>query len=265
MSDEQVRNLVEFGLTALQARVYLVLLQLGACRASKVSSTVGIARPEAYRILRELSLKAIVQQNATSPTTYTATAPDRALPLLHDRFAQRVVELDKKKSTIIRSIASYAPTTGITPPERFSVITGGANLIQRMKQMILEAEREYVGIMSRFGLKDSKQTGLASALFAAKRRGVNVRLIADVDDSNVKRADDVCRRLELRTSKGILFYMGIIDKSQMFIGPAFTNAEISDINVREVDLWTNSARFINGMHALFESLWVASSKYVTQR
>lgn len=51
---EPVGDLIDFGLTPLQSRVYISLLRLGQSRAGRLSSAAGVVRPEVYRILRTL-------------------------------------------------------------------------------------------------------------------------------------------------------------------------------------------------------------------
>ena len=75
MSDQDVALLAEFGLSSLQARVYVALLKLGTVRASQISANVGVVRPEVYRVLHELFVKGLVQKNLGPPATYSAIAP----------------------------------------------------------------------------------------------------------------------------------------------------------------------------------------------
>ena len=256
MSDDVIRSLVDFGLTAMQSRVYAALLQLGTCRASQVGLAVRIVRPEAYRILRELSVKALVERNATTPSTYTATSPALALRALVERFDQHVSALETRKSALLQSLEDLRKNSPVEneSSDRFSII-GGSSLVLRQREMITKAEHDYAGIFSKYGLTTSFQSGFVSELLAAKRRGIKVRLIVEVDDSNVKQARYLTNHFEIRQNQNILFYMAIIDGRQMVLGPAITNHKLSNFNIREANLWTNSTRFVNGMYAIFENLW----------
>ena len=79
MSENEFGNLVEFGLSVLQARAYVALLRLGSSRASQISSMLGIVRPEAYRILQELCIKGLVERSLGTPLKFAAVPPDRAV------------------------------------------------------------------------------------------------------------------------------------------------------------------------------------------
>jgi len=256
-----VASLIDFGLTTLQSRVYLALLQLGTSRASRISSTIGIVRPEVYRILRELLSHGLVQRNPCSPSTFTATAPDRALSLLLNKSASRLSALEQKKADVIRSLSSYTENLGDDSEERFSLMTGGGNLIVKARQMIADAKHDYVSVMTKYGLKRIRETGIANAIVAAKRRKVRFKVISEIDSSNFKSADFLRRHVEIRHNSNLLFYLGIADKKELVLGPAVTDEEASERNSRELDLWTNNGRFIQGMYALFEKIWDASPKY----
>jgi sugar-specific transcriptional regulator TrmB len=263
VSEQTVSALLDFGFTFLQARVYLALLSLGAGRASHVASTAGIVRPEAYRILRELATKGLVQTNLGSPATYTATAPNEALSILLEQAKNKVTILDKKKVPLIKSLSSIHAGTNDTNDQRLSVITGGGNLVVKLNQMMTDAKEECVGIVSRYGLRRFAEDKTAGAMISSKKRGVRVRLITEIDQSNVKLARRLARHFEVRKSHDILFYMVVVDGSEMVFGPAFpvSDREAKNLDERKLDLWTNNPRFVRGMYTMFERLWEVSPTY----
>jgi sugar-specific transcriptional regulator TrmB len=257
----EVAGLVDLGLTSLQASVYLALLRLGTSKASRIAAVTGIVRPEVYRVIRELSAKALVERNPSSPSTYSAATPSQALSVLFDRFSMRLETLERKRTALLKSLMAYVPPSESTLEERFSMITGGGNLIIKSRQLLTDAKQDYVGIISKWGLRRSKDTGYAKALVRAKKRKVRVRLISETDENNAHIADFISRRVELRRSREISFYIEIADRKQMILGPAVVDEEATERNEREVDLWTNNPRFIHGMYAFFERLWRMSPRY----
>lgn len=248
---------MEFGLTALQSKTYLALLRLGTAGASQVSSTTGIVRPEAYRVLRELSLKGLVERNPGLPSTYTARPPKQGVSFLLHSFAQKVSLLEQKKKDLIQCLSSYTSHVEAEPRQRFSMVIGGANVISKVEEMICVAKEDSVGIMSKHGLRRLNREWTSAA-----RRKVRVRLIAEIDASNISNADSLSRHVELRRSRDVLICFKIVDKKEMVLGPPVTDEEASKRTWREDDLWTNNLRFIGGMYALFERLWKTSPRYV---
>jgi sugar-specific transcriptional regulator TrmB len=257
MSEDDISKLMDFGLTSLQSRAYLALLRLGTARASQVSSTIGIVRPEAYRVLRELSLKGLVERNPGLPSTYTARPPKEGVSSLLHAYTQKVSHLEQKKLNLIHCLSSYTSRVEAEPRQRFSVVIGGANVISKMEEMIATAKSDCVGIMSRHGLRRLNREWASAA-----KRDVRVRLIAEIDASNIANADLLSRHIELRRSRDVLICFKIVDKKEMVLGPPVTDEEASRRDWREDDLWTNNLKFIGGMHALFERLWKTSPRYV---
>jgi sugar-specific transcriptional regulator TrmB len=169
--------------------------------------------------------------------------------------------LEQKRTDLIKSLSSYSYNIGDEAEQRFSLMTGGGNLIVKARQMIADTKTDYVSIMSKYGLKRIKETGIANAIISAKRRKVNFRVISEVDDSNFRAADFLRGRVDVRYNSNMLFYLGIADRKELVLGPAVTDEEASEHNSRELDLWTNNARFIEGIYALFERIWEASPRY----
>jgi sugar-specific transcriptional regulator TrmB len=263
MSEQDIASLAEFGLTALQARVYVALLKLGTIRASRISTNVGVVRPEVYRVLRELSVKGLVQRNLGPPATYSPIAPARALSTLTKRLRDRLVSLSHKRGTLAKALSSVTTETK-SPVELFGVISGGENAVAKNIQMVREAKQDYSAVLTRYGLSRALDNGLAREMLSAKRRNVTVRIVSEIDSTNAKTADYLARHVDLRVSRGLLLYMDIVDCNQMIFGPAFP-ARDEELGTRESDLWTNSEKFVRGMYALFERVWAESRRYSPSR
>ena len=152
---EAEADLVEFGLTALQSRIYLTLWKLGSARAGQLSSAAGVVRPEVYRVLRELSFQGLVQRTPGTPSIYGAIAPQEGLSLLIDRQQRRLAELRRKKTSLVKILRLH-PHDGSIVEGRLSVITGADNVLAKAKQMIADSKYEYAAIMSKYALKRAK-------------------------------------------------------------------------------------------------------------
>lgn len=257
----QTAALERFGLTAAQTKVYLAMLRLGPCRPSNLSDSITIARPEAYRVLRELASKGLVTQNLGKPLTFAAVPPATALPMLLRQMKEKLSELDEEKSALIESLSASQSSPNETPDQQLSVIVGGYNVNVKLKQMLADAEEEYLTVVSRFALRRYAIEGMESAVIAARRRGIRIRVITEIDPTNIERARSLSRQLPIHRSQGILFYMGIVDGKEIVLGPAFGIEEIDSWNARRLDICTRNATFVQGMRALFDRFWEASLPY----
>jgi sugar-specific transcriptional regulator TrmB len=262
MSNEVLSNLEDSGLTLLQAKVYVALLSLGTSKAVQLCSASKVARPEVYRILRELGDKGLVNRNLTSPTTYTAVPPERALSLLVEEVKGSLAELELRKGSLVRALSSIARQPIESPDHRLSLVDGSENVDRLESQFLKEAKEEFVAIISRHGLAALDQP-TTRAIISAKKRKLRIRILAEIGPSNLKKANHLSRFVEMRQNQGLLFYLNIYDRRRVLFGPAFLPTDYQPhSDRRELDVWTSNPRFVAGMYAMFEKLWQISRRFV---
>lgn len=245
--------------------MYLTLLSQGTRRVGQIASATGIVRPEVYRILRELASKGLVQRILGPPSTYRAVPVSQGLSLVLDRYRRRLTTLEQKKISLVKSIESYSSNIQERSDGEFRIIPGARTVLSKIRQIISGTRIDYVSIMSKYGLGMIKKDGIMPALVSAAGRNVRVRVISEIDESNIPIADQLSQYVELRQGSQILFYIDIFDKKEMFLGPAISDKELDNPSERSLDLWTNSLAFINGMYAFFDYLWRKSQGYTHEK
>ncbi len=67
---EDVQTLTGFGLTFLQAKVYLTLVRSGSGTVKKIAERTNIARQEAQRVVGELQIIGLVEKLLVNPTEF---------------------------------------------------------------------------------------------------------------------------------------------------------------------------------------------------
>jgi sugar-specific transcriptional regulator TrmB len=264
MSEKDIVALTEFGLTVMQAKAYIAMLGAKEAAPSQLCKTIGVVRPEAYRVLHELSAKGLVNRKLGVPATYSPVDPERALSILTRRYEDTLVSLKKKRKTLLASLSSVN-LSNQAPEERFVLIGGGKNVQFKVNQMIRNAKDDYVAVASKNAFRRMNDDWVR-AVTSARNRKCNVRIITEADDLSTESANylySLSRRVRLRTTQPVLFYMDIVDQDEVVFGPAFPAGE-EELEHREQDIWTNNLNFVEGMYAMFESLWKISSKYVRE-
>jgi sugar-specific transcriptional regulator TrmB len=267
MSEEDLKILTEFGLSAIQAKTYVAVLRLGRSKASHICSVVGLTRSETYRILGELSVRGLVQRCAGSPSTFAASPPCEAVSLLIDRVAKRLALMEEKRPRLIECLESWMPERSFeASTQRFDLIMGGGAVLRRALQLITKVEHDYAKVSSRFGIRRLAGEGawgkdFSRAIIAAKNRGVRIRIISEADP-NFKPTRVLSRCAEIRELKDVSFYFDIVDLREMVIGPFLADEDATERSSRQADLWTNNSNFILGMHNLFERLWESAMEDV---
>ena len=82
VSDRQFETLRKLGLSAVQAKVYLVTLKLGVATASIIAKNADVGREEVYRIFPALQEMGLVKKHITVPAKYEATPPSETMKIL---------------------------------------------------------------------------------------------------------------------------------------------------------------------------------------
>ncbi len=82
VSDRQFETLRKLGLSAVEAKVYLVTLKLGVATASIIAKNADVGREEVYRIFPALQEMGLVKKHITVPAKYEATPPSEAMKIL---------------------------------------------------------------------------------------------------------------------------------------------------------------------------------------
>jgi len=260
LSERILSELKDWGLTALQAKVYLALLQLGTSQVGQLCAASEVARPEVYRILHELIEKGLVDQNLASPAIYTPVEPERAASLLIGRVRQTLNVLEAKRQNLVKDLIAltHQPDQSF---HQFSLVRGGENVARLEAHFLNEANEEFVAIMSRHGLTFLNQQ-ITRAIISAKKRKLRIRILTEIIPSNVKKANYFAKLVDVRQRPRLLLYMKIYDKRRVLFGPASLPSDYqAHTDRKELGIWTFNPRFVEGMYAIFESLWQASKKF----
>ena len=77
LQGEDVQTLRGFGLTFLQAKVYLTLVRTGNSTVKKIAEKTNIARQEAQRVAAELQSLGLVEKLLVNPTEFDASSHKR--------------------------------------------------------------------------------------------------------------------------------------------------------------------------------------------
>ncbi len=110
MRAEAYDTLVELGLTDLEAKVYLALIQLGESKAAEICKLSKVTRTDIYRVLSELAERGLVEKTITKPLIFIATPLRAGIRLLLERRDKKTTDLKIKVEKII-NLAEKQRTT----------------------------------------------------------------------------------------------------------------------------------------------------------
>jgi len=254
--ERKIRQLCQFGLTPLQARVYVALLRLGHGGASEIAREARANRAEAYRLLKKLQRLGLVEVYLARPKQFNPVDPVKALSNLLAHTKERITKLTSMKEEMGNWLISIMGKTSIVPEvgeARFQVIDDRNQVYDKVREMFKRAEDEIRVVLSKVELPRIIHRGLDDNLRTCARKGVKIKIITEIDEHNLQEIKTLLNFCEIRHYDGISFHTVIVDNKEIILGAA--NMGYPSGNMKETDLWTNSLSLINALQDSLDRLW----------
>ena len=148
MSLERIENeLLKYGLTHNQAKVFIYLGKYGSKTAPEVCNALNIHRTETYNILHTLQNKGIVTAEMVHPARFSAISMDKAILTMVNAEKERVKTLEKNEKEFVDvwdKIPSFMVETQETKFEKLQMLQGTNSIDTKIKEMISDAKEEFL-------------------------------------------------------------------------------------------------------------------------
>jgi len=254
-SERKIHQLCHFGLTPLQAKVYVALLRLKYGGAGEIAREARANRAETYRVLKKLQRLGLVEVYLARPKQFNPVHPVKALSNLLAHMKKRIIKLMSMKEEMGHWLISTMGKTSIVPEVgevRFQVIDRN-QVYDKVREMFRRAEDKISVVLGKVELSRIIRRGLDDTLRTCARKGVKIRIITEVDEHNLQGVKTLLNFCEIRHYDGISFHTVIVDNKEIMLGAA--NTGYPSGNMKEADLWTNSPSLINALQGFFDRLW----------
>ncbi|WP_246271186.1 TrmB family transcriptional regulator [Nitrosopumilus cobalaminigenes] len=137
---EKIRNeLINFGLTKSQAKVFIYLGKYGAKTASEISKALQLPRTETYHLVNSLQNLGLVTAELTHPTKYTAMEMKEAVTTLVKQEQDRIDTLAVKEESLSEmwdAIPYFAVETDESKSEKMQLLHGSGPISNKIKDMV---------------------------------------------------------------------------------------------------------------------------------
>ncbi len=98
---ERIKNeLINFGLTSNQSKVFIYLGKYGSKTASEISKALQLPRTETYHLVNSLQNLGLVTAELAHPTKYSAMEMKQAIETLVKQEQQRINNLADKEASL---------------------------------------------------------------------------------------------------------------------------------------------------------------------
>ena len=262
ISDKLLNELTSFGLTGNEAKVYLSLLQLSKASAAEIAKLANIPRQEVYRVLPRLEKICLVEVIIDKPTKYLAISPQDVLNQLvglqEETLERHLLELRRKKTKLedeLKKVEGRSAGTIRPEPIRFMLISGQNLINERIREMLQKATNEVLWIAPKAEIKRGVEVDRDKLLYNCTKRNVKVRIVTEIDETNVDEVEKLSKFCEIKHSLGVTSVATIVDHKELIIGSAIYPGENSVGSVLMHELWTNDSSQINLMRDFFEKVW----------
>jgi sugar-specific transcriptional regulator TrmB len=264
LSQETVLNtLVSFGLTQIEAQIYIFLAKRGAQKGRDILKALKITKQQLYPSLRKLQNKGIVSSTIEHPARFSALPFEKVLDLFIKAKVEETQRLQQSKDEILSKWQTFDIAEADTP--RFMVIEGRKYIFSKIQQMIQETKKQIAAITTVPSLVQADQYDLFYAGFSHPLKSkIKFRFLTELSSQNIKAMKNLLK--ETASAKlnfegrnpdlGLRLFPRMVlrdeDEAIFFIRPR-TGESI--IERDDVCLWTNCKTLVKAFTAIFEELW----------
>ncbi|MCW4028440.1 MAG: PAS domain S-box protein [Candidatus Bathyarchaeota archaeon] len=141
VTEDGIKALVSLGLSGTQAKICLILAQLGSCTISEIAQVSGIARPDTYRVVLELEAKGIVEKILSTPTKYELLPLPKVVSLLMEHREAENREIKEATQHLIREYDKYLTDKQPLDSSQLILVPDGVAFSNRLGKLIQKAKQ----------------------------------------------------------------------------------------------------------------------------
>ena len=250
------QSLQEYGFTKEEADVFIFLSSTGPCPARLVALRFNTNRMKAYRTLKALEEKGLVDRIIGRPVKFVAASLSGVIRKYMQDMKDRLSRLEAREEDVLRIWSTLSDDTPRSLEEpRFRIFQGRQQVYDLLLQMCNRVISDLRIVTTPRDLNRLSYMGFDDRLKELVSRGVHVSLLTIVDEGFIEDVEyyqefiDV-RHIELQSA--IRFV--IIDRAETIISVSMDDT-MSMTTQEDTGLWTDSTSFITAMEVFYESLW----------
>ena len=255
LSIEKVQvELLQYGLTSNQSKVFIYLGKYGAKTAPEVCKALKLPRTETYHLLSALQNKGIVSATFQHPIQFTALPLNKAIWILVNSEKERVKSLEymeKGLSELWDNIPTF-DSLHDEGEEKFQMLQGANQIQSKITEMTDNFKDEFLILGSEKDYVKLYQGEFLESFVKSKQQ---FRLLSACSEKTTYIFDNLERKNIKKLDKDIQNHLCFILKDDTELLFFTKNANSP---THPFAMWTNSKSMAYSMKLLFESLWVNS-------
>jgi sugar-specific transcriptional regulator TrmB len=144
---EKIRDeLINFGLTKSQAKVFIYLGKYGSKTASEIAKALQLPRTETYHLVNSLQNMGLAVAELAHPTKYTAKEMREAVSTLVQQEQDRIDVLANKEESLSemwKEIPFFAVETDESKSEKMQLLHGNGPITNKIKEMVGSSTEDF--------------------------------------------------------------------------------------------------------------------------
>jgi sugar-specific transcriptional regulator TrmB len=253
---ERVETLTKLGLTRIQARTYLTLLQIGPATAKELSRILQIARPDIYRIIPTLENEGLIETVIARPSVYKATPLGQTIDSLLERKIKEQDDLKKRVEELLNDFKNDpADREPVEAGTDFVMVPGKEAIIQKLRNSLLKAQISLCVVTSKTRFS-AAIIEFAYAYRKALKKGVRIRIAAEQHVPS-KTALEIVQALSQNPNFEVKYFTAPPPAIVVMFDSKEACVTMSAVaNLAEASaLWSNNPSFIALAQNYFENKW----------
>lgn len=246
-------DLVNFGLTKIQAKVFIYLGKYGSKTSPQVSKDLRIPRTETYLILNTLTNKGIVVSEFSRPTKFSAIKMEKAIKILVKTEQAKLgllAQKEKEITTLWNKIPSFFTPSTQNECEKFQMLQGSTRIHNKMKNMISNA-KDYCKLLC--GAKDLSRFYYSNILDDFDSTELNSKLIISSEAVIPELLENLNKSIIKALPQSMARNQCFLIKDDMELLIFLRNSNFPSKEV--FAFWTNSKSLIESIILLFDYSW----------
>jgi HTH-type transcriptional regulator, sugar sensing transcriptional regulator len=247
-----------FDLNLYEGKLWSALLSRGVSTAGELSDIADVPRSRSYDVLESLEKKGYVVMKLGKPIKYLAVPPSEVIERVKKNMMQnardKVSRLETLKESELLGELETLHNQGIElvePSELSGSIRGRHNIYNHLELGIREAKKSVTLMTTTQGLM-RKAEGLRTALEAARKRGVQIRIAAPITKEISQTVKDLKNFADVRHASEVNARFCVVDGQNLL----FTVLDDKDVHpTYDVGIWVNTPFFASAVENLFDLAW----------
>ena len=259
--DRLSEKLIDFGFTKEEAEVYVFLSSMGPSPARVISRRFDVNRMRAYRTLKSLEDKGLVERIIGRPMRFVANPLEESLRRYIDGFRERLTELETREEDIIEDWRRISDASSEQVEEsRFRIFEGRQQIYELMVQMCGRAGGEICIVTTKRDLHRLALMGIDERLRTVSNEGIRVRVLTQVEGPEFAEMGYFSDFAEFRhvPLPAPVRFVTIDDRETLTTTSMEDTMSLTTHD--DAGLWTNAPSYNSAMKIFFDALWRLATK-----